>query len=205
MHSTPGIIFAQPARRMRRPQPRAFRHQTNSFSFDSSERASAAYEQERVSSRSTDDGIPRPSDDLNLHEELRGSSLQSSRVTSGMSFTIPDPLVEGFSTVRIQDETDEAVATERDFILSSPQLSLPPPFSTVPRNVSGVESLPGVGYTPHNPPTSPIRSSSATPVRSGVAGRRPSSKSRPPVLEHVSEVGSSPPVRRSPHPTAEKC
>jgi hypothetical protein len=74
-HNTPGIIFAQPARRMRRRSPRTFRHQTNSFSFDSSERSSAAYEQERVSSASTNDTTPRPSDDLSLHEELRGSSL----------------------------------------------------------------------------------------------------------------------------------
>jgi len=204
-HNTPGIIFAQPPRRMRRRSPRTFRHQTNSFSFDSSERASAAYEQERVSSNSTNDSTPRPSDDLSLHEELCGSSFQNLRVTSGTPYALPDPLVEGFSTVRIRDESDEVVSTKREFIFSSPQLPLPPPFSTVPRNVSGAESLPGVEYMPQNPLPSPIGSSSTTSGRNGVEGGRPSPNSSAKALEHVGEVDSSPLVRCSPNSSAVKC
>jgi hypothetical protein len=195
VHNTPGIMFAQPARRMRRPPPRTFRHQTNSFSFDSSERASAAYEQERVASTSTTGSTPRPSGDLSLHEELRGSSLQSSRVTSRTSHALPEPWVEELSTIRIRDESAEAASNLKDFLFSSPQLSLPPPFSAVSRSVSGVDTLPGVEYTPQNPETSPIRSSSNTPVRSGVEGRHPTPNSSPSGLEHVSEIDSSPPVR----------
>jgi hypothetical protein len=195
VHNTPGIMFAQPARRMRRPPPRTFRHQTNSFSFDSSERASAAYEQERVASTSTTGSTPRPSGDLSLHEELRGSSLQSSRVTSRTSHALPEPCVEDLSLIRIRDEREEAASSLKDFLFSSPQLPLPPPFSAVSRSVSGADILPGVEYTPQNPETSPIRSSSNTPVRSGVEGRHPTPNSSPSGLEHVSEIDSSPPVR----------
>jgi hypothetical protein len=194
MHNTPGIMFAQPARRMRRPPPRTFRHQTNSFSFDSSERASAAYEQERVTSTSTNDSTPRPSGDRSLHEELRGSSLQSSSVTSGMSHALPDPLVEDSSKVRIRDESEEDSSNFGDFIFSSPQLPLPPPFSAVSRSVSGLE------YMPQNPQTSPIRSNSTTPVRSGIEGRRPAPNSSPSGLELVDEVNGSPPVSWYPQP-----
>jgi hypothetical protein len=194
IHNTPGIMFAQPARRMRRPPPRTFRHQTNSFSFDSSERASAAYEQERVTSTSTNDSTPRPSGDLRLHEDLRGSSLQSSRATSGMSCAIPDPLVNDLSTVRIQDEIENAVSEQRYFIFSSPQLPLPSPFSAVSRTVSGADILPGVGLMSQNLRASPIRSSSTTPVRRGVEGRHATPNSSPSALEHVQTIDSSPPV-----------
>ena len=101
-HHTPGLMFSQPARR-----PATFRHQTNSFSFDSSERSSTAYEQDRISSLSTTDTTPRPIHDLRLHDELRGSSLASSKTSS----------IGGF-------------------IFSSPELPLPPPFSTRSRRVS---------------------------------------------------------------------
>ena len=85
-HNTPGIIFASPARR-----PAQFRHQTNSFSFesfDSTERSSAAYAQDRISSLSTTDTTPRPSHDLRLRDELQGSSLASSR-DSNLLFSSP--------------------------------------------------------------------------------------------------------------------
>ncbi|KAE9380496.1 hypothetical protein N431DRAFT_552648 [Stipitochalara longipes BDJ] len=192
-HNTPGIMFSQPARRMRRPPPRTFRHQTNSFSFDSSERASAAYEQERVASTSTDDSTARPLSDFNLHEELRGSSLQSSRVTSGMSHHVPEPSVEDLSTVRMRDESEKAASTLGDFLFSSPQLSLPPPFSAVSRSASGVNLLPGVQYMPQNPATSPIRSNSHTPLKSGIEGRCSTPNSSPSGFEGLGEVDSSPP------------
>lgn len=197
IHNTPGILFAQPARRMR-PPPRTFRHQTNSFSFDSSERASAAYEQERMASTSTTDSGSRPAVDLSLHEELHGSSLQSSRATSGASHAVSEPPVEGSSAIRVSDESEQAASTLKDFLFSSPQLSLPPPFSAVSRRVSGVDILPGVEYMPRNPETSPIRSNSDTPVRNGVEGRRPTPSSSPNGFEHVSEMDSSPPVRLCP-------
>ncbi|KAG0651467.1 hypothetical protein D0Z07_1919 [Hyphodiscus hymeniophilus] len=107
-HHTPGLMFSQPARR-----PATFRHQTNSFSFDASERSSAAYEQDRISSWSTTDTTPRPSPGLRLHDELRASSLISSEVSSTGAF-----------------------------IFSSPELPLPPPFSTTSRRVS--DALPSV-------------------------------------------------------------
>jgi hypothetical protein len=207
-HKTPGLMFAQPARRMRRRSPRTFRHQTNSFSFDSSERASAAYEQDRVSSTSTNDTAPQPSDDLSLHEELRGSSLQSSRVSSGISHALPDPLVEGLSTVRIRDESDEVVSNDRDFIFSSPRLLLPPPFSTISRSVSEARSLPRAKYVSHNPPTSPIRtirSKSYSLSSNQVEGRRSNPHFNPTALEHVGKVDSSPPVRHSPQFSQVKC
>ena len=199
-HNTPGIMFAQPARRMRRPPPRAFRHQTNSFSFDSSERASAAYDQERVASTSTNDSTARPSSDLNLHEELRGSSLQSSRVASRMSHYLSLPSVEDLSTIRRRDESEKAASTLGDFLFSSPQLSLPPPFSAISRIVSGVDVLPGGSeYMPPNPATSPIRSTLQTPIKSGIEGRWPSPNSNPNSspsnLADVGELDSSPPVR----------
>jgi hypothetical protein len=198
-HNTPGIMFAQPARRMRRPPPRTFRHQTNSFSFDSSERASAAYEQERVASNSTNNSTARPSRDLNLHEELRGSSLQSSRVTSGMSHFLSEPSMEDLSIVRRRDESERAASALGDFLFSSPRLSLPPPFSTVSRSVSGVNRMPGFECLPQNSGNSPIRSSSHTPVKSGIEGRCPTPNSRASEFADIGEVHSSPPVRWHPH------
>ncbi|EKD14650.1 hypothetical protein MBM_07371 [Drepanopeziza brunnea f. sp. 'multigermtubi' MB_m1] len=92
-HHTPSILFSQPPRRPPRPggptsSTRTLRHQTNSFSFDSSERSSAAYEQERVVSSSSN-GIARGSAEVNLHDDLRGSSLQSSRNPSAESSGFP--------------------------------------------------------------------------------------------------------------------
>lgn len=176
-HNTPGIIFATPARR-----PRKLRHQTNSFSFDSSERASAAYEQERVLSASTDLTTHQEADNTSLHEELRGSSLQSSRDTSGASFSLPPYGSRITSGVPFSlPETDQSYASDgnnegdngRSPEFSSPQLQLPPPFSTVFRRVSRVGSLPSslgaermaVSFT-----TSPPRSLSSTPAKSVADG-----------------------------------
>ena len=191
-HHAPGIIFAQPARRPPRRIPRTFRHQTNSFSFDSSERASAAYEQRLVSSTSTIESVQWPTGNLNMHEELRGSSLESSRT----------PSVITTSTQADEDESMlsfshsyAATNTDRTFIFYSPQLSLPPPFSTVSRSVSRAHSLPSSPdreYSVQNLSASPVRSPSESPPQIGVEGRRPSPN--PEVVEHDAEVGSSPPV-----------
>ncbi|KAK6587138.1 hypothetical protein PZA11_000428 [Diplocarpon coronariae] len=168
--NTPGIIFSQPPRRPPRSgasSTRAFRHQTNSFSFDSSERSSAAYEQERTVSSSTE-GRSRGSDNVNLYEDLRGSSLQGSRNPSADSTDLVEirKKSDGESDPGpVNSEHEEYGRTQ--FIFSSPQLSLPPPFSAVSRSVSRAESLPSSPSRDHslNPLLSPIRSSSTTPVQ----------------------------------------
>ncbi|KAE8453364.1 hypothetical protein EG329_010225 [Mollisiaceae sp. DMI_Dod_QoI] len=163
-YNSPGIIFAQPPRRPPRSAPRTLRHQTNSFSFDSSERASAAYEQERVVSNSTDDNTPHLSEDVSLHEELRGSSLQSSRVSSGIPMLHEAPTDNAMDMF---DAEEEAQTTSRDFIFSSPGFPLPPPFSSVSRRTSNAESLPSttIERQASNPATSPIRSQASSPNR----------------------------------------
>ncbi len=185
VHNTPGIMFAQPARRMQRSAPRKFRHQTNSFSFDSSERASAAYEQERVTSISTSDSTRVPSGDRSLHDELRGSSLQSSGVISGISQALPEPLGGDILTEQIEGGNGDGESASREFVFSSPRLLLPPPFSAVSRAASGAE------YMPQNPQTIPTRSNSTTPVRSGTEGRGPTPIPSPSGLEGVGDLDSS--------------
>ncbi|KAM3069647.1 hypothetical protein ACMFMG_010366 [Clarireedia jacksonii] len=188
-HNTPGIIFAQPARRQgahTRRQPRTLRHQTNSFSFEDSERSSVAYEQERVSSSSTTDSLPRPTESLNLHQELRGSSLQSSRQPSistsshgmtGNESIAGRPLNQNECEPEVDADqySDEELSnpgspTIKQILASakssdggSPQLPLPPPFSTVCRSVSQAGSLPSSPRSGGHgtfPETSPIRSPS---------------------------------------------
>lgn len=160
-HNTPGIIFSQPARRPPRHSATAYRHQTNSFSFDSSERASAAYEQ-RASSSSTTESIPRPPEDLNLHEELLGISLQASSSESASS--TENSFIEHLSSR--QNELEQSIRSQRDFIFSSPQLPLPPPFSAGSRNSSGAGVLPSISSPMScHPLTSPIRSSSSSPMK----------------------------------------
>ena len=168
-HNTPGFIFSQPPRR-----PATFRHQTNSFSFDSSERASAAYEQDRISSLSTTDTTPRPTQGIRLRDELRGSSLSSSQVSTKIAELLP-PYSE--ESERFEEQSiflpphDEA-QDPKTFIFSSPRLPLPAPFSTTYRSVSDAESLPS---SPRNhstgvsdryfadPGASPVRSPSRSP------------------------------------------
>lgn len=119
-----GILFSYPARRSRN-----FRHQTNSFSFDESERSSAAYDHHRESSISTTNSKPRPSSDINLHEELRGRRVQES--ASDVSSSPPVSITPSQNSIIL-------VHRSRDIT----PLQLPPPFSTTSRNSSGTESLP---------------------------------------------------------------
>jgi hypothetical protein len=119
----------------RRPN-RAFRHQTNSFSFDDSVRASAAYEQDRISSASTADSTSLPRDHTNLREELRGTSLESERISSGGATSVTGAL-EGHNAI-------QELEFRRGRIYRSVELPLPPPFSTVPRNTSVAGSLPSL-------------------------------------------------------------
>ncbi|CAD6449212.1 924dc92a-1eb8-4d01-8c1e-e29f19ad166e [Sclerotinia trifoliorum] len=197
-HNTPDFMFTQPARRPgpsphphSTRQPRTLRHQANSFSFDDSERSSVAYEQERALSSSTTDSRPRPSESLNLRQELRGSSLQSSRIPSFASSirsqehpssdrevsaqsneteneSNPDRLIRDeemdvHSLVLIPERS--VISTTSSFNRSQ-ELRLPPPFSTVSRSVSRAESLPSSspGGNQSGPsPASIIRSFQGSP------------------------------------------
>ncbi|EPE25605.1 hypothetical protein GLAREA_01517 [Glarea lozoyensis ATCC 20868] len=194
-HNSPGIIFSVPPRRPPRISPR-FRHQTNSFSFDDSERSSAAYEQQRASSGSMDETTPRPDDTVSLHEELRDSSLRSSAtisiredtlgaqeeprestqrnpVTSSVRAVIIPHSQEGikhhvsrrnreiiFSSPRLTESDEEEIDDDSPETRSSPNLPLPPPFSSARRSASNSEALPGsygrpsLGASPADMPSS---------------------------------------------------
>ena len=167
-HNTPGILFSRQPRRLPRQSVRKLRHQTNSFSFDSSERASAVYEQDRTSSTSTTENSSRLLNELSLHDELHGSSLYGSSISSETRSPSPgNDLVADASTLSLEDEIAESQQTtlaEYEGLFSSPplpqisQLSLPPPFSISSRNSSGAEVLPSVkaNISNQHPPTSPI-------------------------------------------------
>lgn len=155
--NSPGMMFAQPPRRsaarasvsspgaisvrsLQRPaarSPRGFRHQANSFSFDVSERDNVGYDQGRNSSTSTTNSLPRPSHNLSLRDELRGSSLQSSRNPSGAQASIAGASTISRTGPNIQDEGNTRQAS-----VSGSLFPLPPPFSAVSRNSSGAQSLP---------------------------------------------------------------
>lgn len=154
-HNSPGMLFARPPRRPP-PNHRSFRHQTNSFSYDSTERSSAAYDQERASSSSTNNSTFEPQREISLEEELDGVSLarspsNSDDSSSEKSATDPDD----YMLVLPQDAQEDP---GRSFIFSSPPLPLPPPFSTVPRTVSGEHVVP-------HPQTSPMAVPSPSPPR----------------------------------------
>lgn len=102
---SPGVLFAHPAR------SRRYRHQTNSFSYDESERSSAAYEQDISFGSSSAASGPEQS----LHDELRGSQMDD---FSDDGILVPEMV--DFA----QDTTPR-------------RLQLPPPFSTTPRSTSG--------------------------------------------------------------------
>jgi len=132
----PGIIFSNPPRRSRN-----FRHQANSFSFDESERSSAAYEQDRVSSSSPSNSRPRPTQDRSLHEELSGSTMQDSAsdISSYISSSPPSSVQREGQTAA---QTTEQIIESTTIISSFTPPQLPPPFSAVSRSSSRTESLP---------------------------------------------------------------
>ncbi|TGO26507.1 hypothetical protein BPAE_0058g00250 [Botrytis paeoniae] len=228
-HNTPGFLFAQPARRpgpsphiQSTRQPRTLRHQTNSFSFDDSERSSVAYEQERALSSSTTDSRPRPSESLNLRQELRGSSLQSSRIPSFASSVRsqerpPSERKVLIESQEIESETntyepvldeemdphslvsiaEQSVISTAISVNRSRGLSLPPPFSTVSRSDSRAGSLPSSpsdAYQSKTSPTSIVRSFSGD--TSGGPSRNISISSSvisQLIREHDERQASSPP------------
>lgn len=193
-HNTPGTIFGQPARR----PARTFRHQTNSFSFDESERASASYEHDRISSSSTTGSTPRPPDNLSLQEERRGCSLESTGVVSNVHSSSSKILEDDEAPLPLLD-SDERSEPIRESLSSSPQLPLPPPFSAVSRSVSRAETLPSQTLPAlpkyrfrNNPSASPARDDST-----GSPGRyhnTSSPKASPPTVGSGEEVVSSPAV-----------
>ncbi|KAK0103560.1 hypothetical protein ONS95_005577 [Cadophora gregata] len=201
--NTPGMIFAQPPRRPRtntQTSIRTFRHQTNSFSFDSSERSSAAYEQERAISSSTD-GRAQDAGSINLREDLRGSSLQSSRAGSADPYSISETTGEDDSAI-IRVDREDADANQ-DVRISSLELHLPPPFSTVPRNVSRANSLPyssSRSLIASHPSTSPI-SFTMTPLQRVVESRHSSRRSSPASAEYDA-LEASPPASSRFNPVA---
>ena len=197
-HNTPGLIFSQPPRR-----PATFRHQANSFSFDSSERASAAYERDRISSLSTTDTTPRPTQGVRLRDELRGSSLSSSQISAEIAeLQVPySEESEGFEEQSTSPSREEA-PDPRTFTFSSPRLPLPAPFSATYRSVSDAESLPS---SPRrlstdvserhfaNSETSPVRSLSRSPISfSGSNYHQPTYQSSPGQPQRVSPLSGSP-------------
>jgi len=110
LHDSPGILFSRPARRRR-----SYRHQTNSFSFDDSERSSAAYEQDRVSSTST---TASRSNNLNLHDELHEVSDSGSSEDDAETPRRPQ-LPPPFSTTPRSVSATGILPTSRGKILDS--------------------------------------------------------------------------------------
>jgi hypothetical protein len=201
-HNSPGIIFSVPPRRPPRLSPTRFRHQTNSFSFDESDRSSAAYEHHRGSSDFTDESTPRPEDALSLHEELRDSSMRSLVTAFAGEDALDLPEEVGDNTVHTDSTTPMRTTVALDFqemysssamshavnrrnrelifssprsmesededsrleTRSSPELPLPPPFSSARRNASNSEALPG-SYGSSNLRASPITMPFSSPAR----------------------------------------
>lgn len=111
-----------------------YRPRTISYSFEDSEKANAAYEDIQASDNDSVYSLPHPPEIRTLHEELRGSSLQSVSITSNPSSPPGSPstqrVTSGISQVELVSED------RRAFIFTSPRLYLPPPFSAVPRSTS---------------------------------------------------------------------
>jgi hypothetical protein len=188
VHTSAEEFSGRPARR----RNRTFRHQTNSFSFDDSVRASAAYEQDRISSTSTTDSIPRPKEHISLREELRGSYLSNGRVSSAE-----------FSAAEVQEDHQSVInrsESTRNHIFSSAELPLPPPFSTVSRSTSVAGSLPSVhGQNPSNWSTSSVNEAFKSPPsqHTGLDNLALINSHRP--VEHVDDTALGPAVSSTDH------
>lgn len=192
MHNAPGIIFAQPPRRplrhgiifeesgRRRPRyaPRSFRHQTNSFSLDSSDQSSAAYEEDPVSSDSTGNLTLGQVRGVSLDQEITGCSELLSidseqRESRRISVLLDDP--EEFKPDRqdsksssrqfLSEGAHEIEDLTRISRSDSPQLLLPPLSATAELSVISSEYLPRPErHIPWNPSASPSKSSASMSV-----------------------------------------
>jgi len=127
-YGTPSLLLSQLARR-----PRSYRPRTISYSFEESERASAAYEQVQGSDNDFSGGqLPR-TQQRSLQEELEAGSSQSASLESNMPSSPPE--FAEMSLSRTSDATPGTKSNQRALSLS-PQLPLPPPFSAARRNFS---------------------------------------------------------------------
>jgi hypothetical protein len=133
-YGTPGLLLSQPARR-----PRSYRPRTISYSFEGSERASAAYEQVQGSDNESVGSQNPPEQQRSLRQELEAGSSQTASLESNVPSSPP-----GFTETSLSSTAQATPATEKNQVehSSSPQLPLPPPFSTVRRNISLTASLP---------------------------------------------------------------
>lgn len=133
-YGTPGLLLSQPARR-----PRSYRPRTISYSFEESDRASAAYEQVQGSDNDSIGSQLPPEPQRSLHEELEAGSSQDLSLESNVPSSPPD-----FAETSLSMIAQAMPAAERNQRThsSSPQLPLPPPFSAVRRNISMTASLP---------------------------------------------------------------
>lgn len=143
METVSSLMFSQPPRRQKQHLARTVSH-----SFEESERSSAAYEVDLGDSDADSELSKHPRRKHSLAEELHGTSLQSSRVVSALeSVDIPcfpssPPEAQGYEEML---NTGGNYSRDRrpSARLSSPQLPLPPPFSSVSRKVSTTSSFPG--------------------------------------------------------------
>lgn len=171
-----------------RRRNRTFRHQTNSFSFDDSVRASAAYEQDRISSTSTTDSITRPREHVSLQEELRDSYVINRRFSSaGLS-----------AATGVQEEhqniLDKSVS-RRTHAFPSAELPLPPPFSTVSRTASTAGSLPSLhDQNPRNQSASSVKEDTRTRPKEGTESIASPSLNNRRSVEHVDKTALVPTV-----------
>ena len=180
----------------RRPN-RTFRHQTNSFSFDDSVRASAAYEQDRISSTSTTDSVPRPreriNEHINLQQELRESYLINGRVSSA-ELSIATGTQEEHQNVINKSEP------RRNHVFPSAELPMPPPFSTVSQNTSASGSLPSLhDQRPRNPSASSVEEASRSLPNQHRGRIASSSVINHRSVEYVDETALSPTVSSTIH------
>lgn len=125
-----GLLLSNPARR-----PRSFRSRTISHSYEKSEVTNASYENFQASDNDSISSFSHPLDTRNLHEELRGSSLQSVSTVGNTTSTPLKPLSGQHARSEISQA--ELVSDDRRVLmLSSLRLSLPRPFSAAPRSSS---------------------------------------------------------------------
>lgn len=175
-HNSPGIIFSVPPRRPPRTCPR-FRHQTNSFSFDESERSSVAYERDDATSHSTVVSTLKADEGWTSYEELQDSLLPNSiaasigngdaiacEETSSAYIRTHTPQRHNadllLSSPRLSDNSNEDYGADDTDTKSSPSLSLPPPFSSAIRRISNSKAMPGA-YPASNLAKNPMLISSS--------------------------------------------
>jgi hypothetical protein len=139
-YGTSGQLFSQPARRPRRYRPR-----TISYSYEESDRASCAYEQEYASDSESNGSDLPPARPKTLQDELHGSYESGSSPKIDIASSPPiikHPHVSLTSPEHSRNRPTALTGDETDSSNQSPQFQLPPPFSATSRQVSAYGSLP---------------------------------------------------------------